>query len=153
MRLSARTTSTQSMQDPSYGFIRALRLYLDIVGQLGGHQVVELLLTQGARGPILPGVRLELGDKGADGSLHDGVCALRPWKQINTQTGESNQKLETASQSNWRGRGLICCDALRCVLTGNRSCIPLTLTITSPQMCLYVRSVFAQKKHGSAENT
>lgn len=66
------------MQDSPDGFIRALWMYLDIVGQLRGHQVVELLLTQGARGPILPSVRLELGDKGADGSLHDGVCALRP---------------------------------------------------------------------------
>lgn len=78
VRFYARTTSTQSIHDPSDGFIRALWMYLDIIGELRGHQVVELLLTQGARGLILPGVRLELGDKGADGSLHDGVCALRP---------------------------------------------------------------------------
>lgn len=44
--------------------------YLDIVGQLRGHQLVELLLAQGAGRAVLPGVRLELGDHGADGSFH-----------------------------------------------------------------------------------
>lgn len=44
--------------------------YLDIVGQLRGHQLVELLLAQGAGGAVLPGVRLELGNQGADGGFH-----------------------------------------------------------------------------------
>lgn len=31
---------------------------------------MELLLAQGAGGAVLPGVRLELGDQGADGGFH-----------------------------------------------------------------------------------
>lgn len=47
-------------------------IYLDKVGQLRGHQAVELLLAQGAGGSIFPSKRLELGDEGADGSFHGG---------------------------------------------------------------------------------
>lgn len=48
------------------------QIYLDIVWQLGDHQVLEFVFAQGAGGPILPGTRLELGDDGEDGSFHDG---------------------------------------------------------------------------------
>lgn len=50
------------------------KLYLYIVGKLRGHQVLEFLFAQGAGGSVFPGVCLELGDKGADGSFHDGLC-------------------------------------------------------------------------------
>lgn len=46
-------------------------IYLDKVGQLGGHQAVELLLAQGAGGSIFPSECLELGDQSADGRFHD----------------------------------------------------------------------------------
>lgn len=85
-----------------------------------------------------------------------------PWRCVCVETLKANKHTDRRVQPkvgngksvvtlNGRGGGLTCCDALRCVLTGSRSCVPPTLTITSPQMCLYVRSVFTQKKHRSAE--
>lgn len=58
------------------GAVRRTReeVYLDIVGQLRGHQVVELLFAQGAGGSVLPSIVLELGDDGADGGFHDDLC-------------------------------------------------------------------------------
>lgn len=57
------------------GFRHRLRLifdiYLDKVGQLRSHQLVELLLAQGAGGAVLASKSLELGDQSADGSFHD----------------------------------------------------------------------------------
>lgn len=61
-------------------------IYLDKVGQLRGHQVVELLLAQGAGGPILPSECLELGDEGADGGFHDGLNSKRKISKRKLQT-------------------------------------------------------------------
>lgn len=60
---------------PSVSAVRRTReVYLHIVGQLRGHQVVEFLFAQGAGGSVLPSIVLELGDDGGDGGFHDGLC-------------------------------------------------------------------------------
>lgn len=38
---------------------------------------MELLLAQGAGGPIIPSKSLELGDEGADGGFHGGLNSKR----------------------------------------------------------------------------
>lgn len=55
-------------------------LYLDIVGKLRCHQIVEFLFAQGAGGSIFASICLKLGDKGADCVFHDGFCWGVTWK-------------------------------------------------------------------------
>lgn len=48
-----------------------MQMYLDEVGQLRGHQAVELVFAQSAGRSILPSVHLELANEGDDGGFHD----------------------------------------------------------------------------------
>lgn len=88
--------------------------YLHIVGQLRGHQLVELLLAQGAGGAVLPGVRLELGDQGADGGLHGDFDSTK----ITGTKKRDEAKSWKAAAGREECRGLTCrvmlCDVSPC---------------------------------------
>lgn len=75
--------------------------YLDVVGQLRGHQLVELLRAQGGGGGVVPGEPLELGDQGADGGLH-GDCE---------ETGDEVGKRLAWKREEMPPRSHLLCDA------------------------------------------
>lgn len=112
--------------------------YLDIVGQLRGHQLVELLLAQGATGAVLPGVRLELGDQGADGGFHGDFEGTKiEEKEMKWKVGQ--QPLEE------RGCGGLTCRVMLC-----------RVSLRSERtVYIYACYIFDRggKKLGSAENT
>ena len=66
-------------------------VYLDVVGQLLSHQVVEFFFTQGG-GSILTGVHLELGDKSVDGSFHDETWRIKKERKISTNSFHTSKK-------------------------------------------------------------
>lgn len=112
--------------------------YLDIVGQLRGHQLVELLLAQGAGRAVLPGVRLELGDQGADGGFHgDFEGTKKEEKEMKWKVGK--QPLEE------RGCGGLTCRVMLC-----------RVSLRSERtVYIYACYIFDRggKKLGSAETT
>lgn len=97
--------------------------YLDIVGQLRGHQVLELVFTQGAGGSVFPSVRLELGDKGADGSFHDGLR----WK-VNEHSKKKSQQSCKLKERNCSEKQRLWShllrDAVWCVTAGIKNYVP-----------------------------
>lgn len=129
-------------------------VYLDIVGQLRGHQVLEFVFAQGAGGSIFPSVCLELVNKGADGSFHDALCGDLESK-MKRETKASTKIFHTRYKTNCTEKQclcshLLCWDAVRCVLCWYQEPCASTLTITSLNIyTLHLRSLM----HTSAENT
>lgn len=95
-------------------------MYLDKVGQLRGHQAVELVFAQSAGGSIFPSVHLELANEGADGGFHDTeTIKLNEYrKEILSKAAKS--KLEIVLKA----VAVVSPVEMFCV-AGTKSCVPM----------------------------
>ena len=127
---------------------RTREVYLDIVGQLRGHQVVEFLFAQGAGGSVLPSIVLELGDDGADGGFHDGLCWGLKVKKTDNCEQSCEVKRGTVRKDKRPWSHLLRRDAVRCVVAATKKCVPPLW----PPLWIYMPHLHPVM-HTSAENS